>query len=268
MTRLRFATFSSLVIAVFMMDLVTTHAVSIRHDRTDADALKLGERFSPAGRVLPDGGCTLVAPTWAVTAAHVASGLAPGNQIEFGQRRYPIKRVVIHPEGAAPMGRPPEVDLALIELAEPVTGIAPALLYDGTGELGRTVVIVGYGDYGLAGKGFQRADGRRRAVTNVVDDAGPRRIFMRFDAPPNGSQFEGVGGPGDSGGPAFIEQNGRLYLAGVSSASMDGKPGTYGVVDVYTRVGTYKAWIERTMQASGVRLSPAGARPPRRFARL
>jgi secreted trypsin-like serine protease len=81
----------------------------------------------------------------------------------------------------------------------------------------------------------------------VIDDAGPKRIFMTFDAPPAGAALEGVGAPGDSGGPAFIEVDGRLRLAGVSSASMNGKPGTYGVVDVYTRVSAYVDWIERTI---------------------
>jgi hypothetical protein len=107
--------------------------------------------------------------------------------------------------------------------------------------------IVGYGDYGVAGAPFQKTDGMRRAVTNEIIDAGPRRVFMTFDAPPAGSALEGVGAPGDSGGPAFIEVDGRLWLVGVSSASMNGTPGAYGVVDVYTRVSSYADWIEKTL---------------------
>lgn len=59
-------------------------AIAIRHDRTDADVLALGARFSAVGRVLPGGGCTLVAPTWAVTAAHVAAALKPDGEVQFG----------------------------------------------------------------------------------------------------------------------------------------------------------------------------------------
>ena len=91
-------------------------AVVIRHDRSDADSLKLAERFAAVGRVLPDGGCTLVAPTWAITAAHVAASLGPGAQVAFGDRTADVKRAVLHPEGTAQRGVPPEVDLALLEL--------------------------------------------------------------------------------------------------------------------------------------------------------
>lgn len=222
-------------------------AVVVRHDRSDAAAVELGRRFVAAGNVLPDGGCTLIAPAWAVTAAHVAARLRPGSQVEFEGRAATVRRVVAHPEATGPVGAPPEVDLALIEFTAPVDGIEPVPLYRGQEELGKPAFIVGHGDYGIAGAPFQRTDGKRRAVTNAIDDAGPKRVFMTFDAPPAGSALEGVGAPGDSGGPAFIEVNGRLLLVGVSSASMNGKPGTYGVVDVYTRISSYADWIEKTI---------------------
>lgn len=233
---------------IFFLALPTASAVVIRHDRTDADMLRVAVRFEAAGQVLPDGGCTLIAPAWVVTAAHVAASLGPGSQVRFGERKYAVKRTVLHPEGTSPRGVPPEVDLALVELAEPVIGVKPAELYRGRGELGQTALIVGYGDYGTPRAPLNHSDGRRRAVANVVSDVGPRRIFMRFEEPPGGHEYEGVGGPGDSGGPAFVEDDGRLFIAGVSSASMGGKPGQYGITDVYTRISSYVEWIEGTMK--------------------
>jgi secreted trypsin-like serine protease len=70
---------------------------------------------------------------------------------------------------------------------------------------------------------------------------------MRFDAPPGGTQYEGVGGPGDSGGPALLQDGGKTWLVGISSASMNGRPGQYGVTDVYTRVSSYAQWIDRVI---------------------
>jgi hypothetical protein len=238
---------ASLTLAVLCLLAAPLHAVVLRHDRPDADALALGRRFVAAGRVMPDGGCTLIAPTWAVTAAHVAARLRPGSLVEFEGTPYTVKRAIVHPDASGPAGAPPDVDLALLEFTTAVRGVEPVPLYKDRTELGQPAFIVGYGDYGVAGTPFQRSDGKRRAVTNQIDDAGPKRIFMTFDAPPSGAALEGVGAPGDSGGPAFVEVNGRIFLAGVSSASMNGKPGTYGVVDVYTRISSFADWIERSI---------------------
>jgi hypothetical protein len=225
----------------------TAFAVVGREGQDDAVRLREGARFPAVGQVLPDGGCTLVAPRWALTAAHVAAGMKPGSRVRFDGAEAIVKRVVLHPQGVAPRGQPPEVDLALVEFESDVAGIKPMPLYRGHEELAKTLWLVGYGDFGNAGGPLAHSDGQRRAVANAVDDAGPKRLFLRFDAPPAGVAMEGVGGPGDSGGAAVLESKDAQFIAGVSSASMDGKPGTYGVTDVYTRVGSFVAWIDEVI---------------------
>src|SRR5437764_10482381 len=74
-----------------------TRAVVIRDDRSDADTLRLGESFDAVAVVLPDGGCTLIAPTWVITGAHVAAQISDKGQIRFGDKVYTVKRVFIHP---------------------------------------------------------------------------------------------------------------------------------------------------------------------------
>jgi hypothetical protein len=236
---------------VAMLAVVTAdpaRAIVMRDGMTDADALKLAAPLSAAGRVIPDGGCALVAAAWALTA-HVADRIPKGGELEFNGKRYAVSRVFVHPRGRAPEGVPPDVDLALVELVAPVADIEPFALYRGGAEAAQPVTIVGYGDFGAPGA-VARTDGRRRAATNVVDDAGPLRLFMAFDKSPAGTSHEGVGGPGDSGGPCLLEVDGKRYLCGISSASMNGRPGQYGVTDVYTRVSAHIDWIESTMKST------------------
>lgn len=230
-------------------------AVVWRHDAKPQQALELGARFAAVGRVHPDGSATLIAPRWALTAAHVAARAASGGEVEFAGRRYAVRRAVLHPLGhpdPRDPGRPPEVDLALLELAEPVVGVAPLALHRGDDELGKPHALVGFGDFGPSAATLRRGDGARRAVMNVVDDAGPRRLFFRFDAPPKGEPLEGMGAAGDSGGPALLEVDGAWVVSGVSSGA-DGKPGAYGSTDIYVRVSTHREWIEAKLAAAPVR---------------
>lgn len=238
------------LLTVALLATIQMTGIVIRHDRTDRDALALAAPYSAVCRIAADGACTLIAPRWVATASHVASRLASGSEINFDGEIRRVARVLAHPEGTAKPGVPPEVDLALVELDRPVEKVRPIEIYRGTRELGQAIVIVGYGDFGVAGGPLTRTDGRRRAVSNVVDDAGPRRLFVSFTSPPDGSAHEGVGSAGDSGGTALLVENGRPYLAGISSASK-GKPGAYGLVDVYTRVSTYASWIDSVVGAPG-----------------
>lgn len=220
--------------------------------RADADpqaALALAAEHPAVGRVLPDGSATLIAPTWAITAGHVAAGLEPGSSLMFGGVAYPVKAIHVHPQGRPDPARrhqPPEVDLALVELAQPVVGIVPLAVHRGRAEQGAIAHLVGCGDFAPAGAALAHQDGRCRAVTNAVADAGPKRLFFPFDAPPAGSVLEGMGAPGDSGGPALIQADGKWQVAGVSSGS-DGKPGAYGSTDIFVRVSSYLEWIDATL---------------------
>ena len=56
--------------------------------------------------------------------------------------------------------------------------------------------------------------------------------------------------PGDSGGPALLEKDGTLLIAGISSGQdnrAQGKEGVYGVLEYYTRVSAYAQWIDETI---------------------
>jgi hypothetical protein len=124
-------------------------------------------------------------------------------------------------------------------------------LYDGRDERGKIAVLVGHGMAGVGNSTDRADDGRRRAATNRVEQADPLMLVFTFDAPPAGTDLEGIPGRGDSGGPALIDVNGQTCIAGVSSAGGPGAngPGTYGARDYFVRVSSHVAWIRKVMQS-------------------
>ena len=212
----------------------------LRHDRPDAAAL-VDPTDWPAIITFfgGDGAGTLVAERWILTAAHTAANIPPHHRFALGGRTVGVARVVEHPaEG---------VDLALVELDRAVEDISPVGLYDAAGEVGQQVILLGRGDYGTGRDGVLGQDQRLRRVTNRVDDVDQRWLRLGFDPPPDCTELEGVGGEGDSGGPALIATPAGLRIAGVSSwQDHDGPLGTYGCVEHYARVSTHAAWIRET----------------------
>jgi len=237
------------IVAILFMTVVATSASAIitRHDRDDARYQALGAKYPAVLFMVPDGEGTLVAPQWVLTAAHVAQARRFQSVRLNDGREISVTQKILHPDWRD--GQPH--DLALVRLAEPAAGIAPVELYAGADEAGQTVVFVGRGDTGTGITGPKAADKKKRAATNMVDSADADWLRFTFDEPPAGTDLEGVSGPGDSGGPALIEKNGKTYIAGVSVFGSPGKYGrqTYGTREGYTRVSTHLAWIRETMRA-------------------
>lgn len=233
-------------VVLFVAASVSVSAILKRHDVADERYRDLGEKFPAVSNFGRGGEGTLVGAEWVLTAAHVAAGMRRDVQIRFGDESYAIDRIVTHPEWKE-MGAH---DIALVKLSRSVTGVTPLALYEQQDESDKRVVFVGHGGTGTGLTGPQRPeDGLKRGATNVVDSADADWLFFRFDAPPQGSELEGISGPGDSGGPALIQVGGAHHVAGIS---VWGKPGpngrgTYGATEGYTRVSTHASWLRGVM---------------------
>jgi hypothetical protein len=239
---------------------VPATAIVMRHDRAQQQfrdlaggfpttAVLLSGEFTPRLR----GTGTLIAPYWILTAAHVAAHVAVGDVAEVSGKTVMVDRVILHRDWHHDTDL--KSDIALVHLKSPMTHVAPANLYTGTDEAGMFVTFVGPGSIGTGLSGdTRRADRQLRGATNRVEKADTPFLQFRFDAPEDASatDLEGISGKGDSGGPAYIERAGKLYVIGVSSWQ-DTKPanrqeGRYGVLEYYIRVSDFIAWITSTMQ--------------------
>jgi len=270
------------LVSVAAVVLLTQSAWGIvrRHDVDDSQYINLANQpqFAAVGKVFTStsaGSGTVIANGWWVlTAAHVVAG-APLSSISFqiGASTYTAQNVFIHP--SYPGGPLPTADIALIELNAPVAGVTPAQIYTGTNEIGKHGHSVGYGLTGTGITGFiNNTYGTKRAMRNVIDliilpngtiDPNGTILLSDFDSPagtnnslgPWGSSatpldLEGMGAPGDSGGPVFIEEGGIWYIAGVHSFIGDPGPpagngqadARYGDILGSTRVSSYAGWID------------------------
>jgi hypothetical protein len=238
----------TLLLVAFVLAGPAAGIIIRRADRDDARYLAAGARYPAVLALGRAGGATLIAPDWLLTAGHVAAAVRQRGSITIMGREYPVQRVDIHGDWRE-LG---PHDIGLVRLGRPVERVKPLGLYRGGQERGAVATLVGHGG---AGRGDSRArteDGRTRAATSQVDSVSAAWLYFSFDAPPGGTDLEGAPGPGDSGGPAIIRVNGADLVAGISSAGFDGRegPGSYGAVDVFTRVSTHVGWIDSVMRSA------------------
>jgi hypothetical protein len=189
----------------------------------------------------------LIAPQYALTAAHVVShaalpgtytfNLNVGGDLTFS---VPVAEIVVHPDYHGFKPGPDGVvhsDLAVVRLASPVPAGTPIYGLYGDLAAGQEIVFVGYGG-GLDDSGARVAPAAsvKRRGSSAVDrllpaqDAEQGEVFVFRSWPgqsPTGWRA-GLAG-GDSGGPAFVRApDGRLELAGINTFVFGAGPGEAG----------------------------------------
>lgn len=266
----------------------TAGAVVTRSDVDDAKYRVPASAFPALVDMPGEGHGVLIAPQWVVTAAHAAPMQMQGmdDDVSIGGVARKVKRVITYPgyrklpepliTEALASGDLSKVsaflassnDIALIELASPVTDVTPVPLYRGKQEVGMAVELVGKGATGHGSTGQDPHSPHRavlRKAFNVIAGADARYVWYRFDPPSSALPLEGITGSGDSGGPLLIGSGSSRRLVGLSSWNKyppghpfwkkwaPGRPfveGLYGQLVYAVRISSYVTWIEGVLSAS------------------
>ena len=199
---------------------------------------------------------TLIAPTIVLTAAHC---IVPGNAnrvVDYSTKPPQLiapRGIVSHPayNAQAMAAHRATADVALLRLPAPMPGKVPAPLgaprVPFTSSASFTVVGIGVTAAGSgAGVGIPRA-----AALTVTGRPGTLQI--RLMDPATRNTRPGMGGcTGDSGAPAFEDQDGRSIVVGVVSWSTgpNMSAGCGGITGV-TPLTLYKDWIDKTARGWG-----------------
>lgn len=221
-------------------------AIVIRHDRDEARYRELGLNTPAVVRFASGGMGTVIAPRWILTAAHVATGMAIGANVSVDGVIRRVLDITPHPEYSLHKG----ADLAVVRLDAAVQ-VPPIPLNTRRDEAGKTVTFVGEGDFGTGLTGPVHRDFIRRGAHNRVTRVTEGWLIFTFDPWKDAEELEGISGPGDSGGPAFITRDGAVTIVGVSSwQNRNGRAheGLYGVEEHYARVSTFANWITKTIR--------------------
>jgi hypothetical protein len=202
---------------------------------------------------------TAIARDLLLTAAHC---VLPGSDYKFADAAAPGHAPTL--KDILRIERDPQFDLhllfvhvatadvALLKLAAPVparVALSPIGGQDEPVSVGDTLVVAGYG---VTTRGAERLDGLVRAATLTVTGQ-PSSLQVRLYDPATKGASAGLGAcTGDSGAPAFRDENGSLAVIGVVSWSTGPNlsAGCGGLTGI-TPLQRYRSWIVDTAKALG-----------------
>jgi hypothetical protein len=197
-------------------------------------------------------------------------GIPLNYYVVFDGVRYDCRRIIIYP-GYLDSLTEAGLDIALLELKQPVKDIAPAVINGSFNEVTCKAVGVGYGAYGPADKPDQIVFGPKKlAGENIVDSIGGYKLknlstvmYCDFDHPDSTSfnklgdvkplSLEYICSGGDSGGGLFKKNKDGWVLIGIcQGANVDVdqlvKAGYYGQVMQWVRISVFRRWITKIIK--------------------
>jgi hypothetical protein len=220
----------------------------------DSRYLALGDQFAPytaqisgttPERVKHSATAVVIAPRWAITAAHVVAG-CDNVAVRYGADvRRQVVSVIVHPDWKPNALQAADVALCQLD-ADAGLPWYPQL----AGEIapGSVCLIAGYGVTGTMGAGYHLADGRLRAGTQTIDRVDGVVVWCKAER--GGSPLELCIGPGDSGGPLFIGAGSDARLAAINSFQ-SGKAAPlksrYGEETGHIAIPAIRQWIDSVM---------------------
>lgn len=244
-----------LVVTVLTLTQPSHAIVGSRSAPSDAVARAIVTVIGSRGNVCTG---TLIAPAIVLTAGHC---IAPGTSyrvVDYSTqppRLLTAQKVATHPQFnmQTMLAHRATADVALLQLPSSVPGKVPAPL--GTPRIpiapGAQFTVAGIG---VTASGRDDVGTARAAALTVTGN--PGTLQMRLVDPLTQNKRTGIGAcTGDSGAPAFEDQNGTSVVVGVVSWSTgannsDGCGGLTGV----TPLTLYRDWILRTARSWGASL--------------